>query len=124
VSSETEITVRQAELGDVAELSALAQRTWSDAFGAAFTPEDQTADAEARRSEAFFAAALADSVILVAQLDGVMVGYAKCGPVGIPEAHAGEGDRELHRLYVERTRVGSQQLQDVVLMRTAAHPSR
>jgi ribosomal protein S18 acetylase RimI-like enzyme len=99
----SEVTIREAGLTDVAELSALAQRTWSDAFGEAFSPEDASADAEARRSEAFFAAALSDSRVLVAERDGQMVGYAKFGPVAIAEANAGPGDRELHRLYVERS---------------------
>lgn len=95
------VRVRPAVPADVPELSALANRTWSDAFGKAFTPEDQSADAEARRSESFFTDALRHSVILVAELDGRQVGYTKFGACEIPETNATERDRELHRLYVD-----------------------
>jgi diamine N-acetyltransferase len=94
-------TIRPARLSDVPELSALATRTWSDAFADGVSPDDEAAELEETRSEAYFADALRQKTILVAEADGALLGYVQFGEVGIPEAEAQPGDQGLQRLYVE-----------------------
>ena len=80
--------VRPARPSDVAALAGLAQRSWLDAFGSSVSAEDAAEEA-ASRSEEYFAAALFEQTILVAELDGVLAGYVQFD------------DSELQRLYVE-----------------------
>ena len=95
------LSCRPATRGDVAALSELAKRTWFDAFGASVSPEDAAAELENTRSEAYFATALSERSMLVAEEDGVLVGCVQFGDVDIPEVDVRPGDQELHRLYVE-----------------------
>jgi ribosomal protein S18 acetylase RimI-like enzyme len=53
------------------------------------------------RSERYFKAALEENVILVADMNGELVGFAEIGDVRIPEVDVQPGDMSLHRLYVE-----------------------
>src|SRR5689334_22731813 len=76
-------TIRAAGPADVPALSRLAKRTWADAFGHSVSPEDAAAELEETRSEAHFLAALREQTILVAEADGMLVGYAAFGPVDI-----------------------------------------
>jgi ribosomal protein S18 acetylase RimI-like enzyme len=96
-------TIRPATTSDVAELSALAKRTWADAFAAGIRPEDLAAELEEGRSEAYFADALRgdDRTILVAEEGGVLQGYVQFGDVTIAEVDIQPGDQGLHRVYVE-----------------------
>ena len=59
------------------------------------------AELEATRSEAYFATALGERSMLVAEEGGVLVGYVQFGDVDIAEVDVRPGDQELHRLYVE-----------------------
>jgi ribosomal protein S18 acetylase RimI-like enzyme len=95
------VTIRPAGPSDVAALSDLAGRTWSDAFGAGVGGEDEAAELEETRSEAYFAAALRDTTILVAEREDRLLGYVEFGDVGVPEVQVRPGDRGLRRLYVE-----------------------
>jgi ribosomal protein S18 acetylase RimI-like enzyme len=95
------VTVRAAEEADLPETSALAKRTWADAFGSSVSAEDHAAELEKTRSEEYFRSALATDTILVADLGGDLVGYVQFGDVTIPEVEAQPGDQGLHRLYVE-----------------------
>jgi ribosomal protein S18 acetylase RimI-like enzyme len=88
-------------LSDAPALADLAKRTWSDAFGDGVSPDDLTAELEERRSEGYFLAAIAEKRILVAEADGVLVGYVQFGDVAIPEVEAFQGDKEFQRLYVD-----------------------
>jgi ribosomal protein S18 acetylase RimI-like enzyme/aminoglycoside phosphotransferase (APT) family kinase protein len=99
-------TIRVAVPDDVAALSALAKRTWSDAFGGGMSVQDEAAELEEGRSETYFADALVKKTILVAEEDGALLGYVQFGDVGIPEVQLRPGDRGLHRLYVETTLQG------------------
>jgi ribosomal protein S18 acetylase RimI-like enzyme len=99
-------TIRPAVAADVARLADLAQRTWLDAFGDGLRPEDRAAEVEAGRSEAYFARALSERAILVAEEGAALVGYVEFGAVSIPEVEARPGDQELDRLYVETTLQG------------------
>jgi diamine N-acetyltransferase len=85
----------------VPALSALAKRTWSDDFGEGVCREDEETELEEGRSENYFVEALREMVILVAEQDGVLLGYVQLGDVGIAEVEVQPGDRGLHRLYVE-----------------------
>lgn len=87
-------------------LSALAKRTWSDAFGEGVSPGNEAAELEQGRSEAYFAEALEAKTVLVAEAGGVLVGYVQLGDVGIPEVAVRPGDQCLQRLYVETTLQG------------------
>jgi diamine N-acetyltransferase len=95
------LKVRAAEEADVPAISALAKRTWADAFGSSVSSEDRAAELEKTRSEEYFRSALAADTILVAELDGDLVGYVQFGDVRIPEVEAQPCDQGLHRVYVE-----------------------
>jgi len=95
------IVCRPARPSDVPALSTVARRTWSDAFGSTVSAEDEAAELESTRSEAYFETALTSDTILVAEDDGVLVGYVQFGDVEIPEVQPHPEDRELRRLYVE-----------------------
>jgi diamine N-acetyltransferase len=94
-------TIRLAVPSDVPELSALAARTWSHAFGDGVSADDQAAELEDTRSETYFDDALRTKTILVAEADGALVGYVQFGDVAIPEVDVQPGDRALQRLYVD-----------------------
>ena len=94
-------TIRPAELSDVAALSELAKRTWSDAFGDSVGPEEEALELEETRSERYFVKVLRERTILVAELNGALVGYVQFGDVDISEVEIRPGDRELDRIYVE-----------------------
>jgi ribosomal protein S18 acetylase RimI-like enzyme len=84
-----EPTVRAAGEQDVPALSALATRTWSDAFGDTVSPDNRAAELEENRSETYFQNALAEKTILVAEAGGALVGYVQFE------------DGHIKRLYVE-----------------------
>jgi ribosomal protein S18 acetylase RimI-like enzyme len=85
----------------VAELAALAQRTWADAFGGGISGDDQASELAASRSKGYFANALREKTILVADKDGALIGYVQFGDVEIADVEAEPGDQGLQRLYVE-----------------------
>lgn len=94
-------TIRPAGPSDVPALAELAKRTWSDAFGDGVSRDDEAVELAEGRSESYFATALHERTILVAEADRVLVGYVQFGGVGIPEVDVRSDDRELQRLYVE-----------------------
>jgi hypothetical protein len=83
------VTIRPAGPSAVAALADLATRTWSDAFGAGVGGEDEAAELEETRSEAYFAAALRDTAILAAEREGRLLGYVEFGDVGVSESRSG-----------------------------------
>jgi diamine N-acetyltransferase len=93
--------IRPARLSDVPALSALAKRTWSEAFGDSVGPDDVTVELEKTRSETYFTNALREKTILVAEADGALLGYVQFGDVDIPEVEVRAGDQGLQRIYVE-----------------------
>jgi ribosomal protein S18 acetylase RimI-like enzyme len=95
------VIVRQATPADVPALADLARRTWEDAFGHTVSAADLTAELDANRSAAHFAAALEADTVLVADHEGRLAGYVEFGEVRIAEAPARPGDQGLHRLYVD-----------------------
>ena len=115
------LTVRPARPEDVSAVADLAKRTWSDAFGGGASRDDQTTELEEGRSERYFAAALHEKTILVAEADRVLVGYVQFGDVGIPEVEAHPGDQEFQRLYVE-TALQGQGLGRMLMEAALRHP--
>jgi ribosomal protein S18 acetylase RimI-like enzyme len=113
--------IRVAGEDDVPALSALARRTWSAAFGDGVRPENEQAELDGRRSEAYFADALTRKTILVAEEDGVLLGYVQFGDVGIAEVDARPGDQALQRLYVD-TELQGRGLGRALLEAAFAHP--
>jgi diamine N-acetyltransferase len=95
------VNVRPVEARDLPALSVLAARTWADAFGHSVSPEEQAAELGQTRSEPYFRAAMEEDTILVAEIDGDLVGYVQFGDVDIPEVEIEPGDQELRRVYVE-----------------------
>jgi hypothetical protein len=86
-------TIRPTRLSDVPALSALAKRTWSEAFGDSVSPDDAAVELEKTRSEKYFINALREKTILVAEADGVLLGYVQFGDVEIPEVEVRAGDQ-------------------------------
>jgi ribosomal protein S18 acetylase RimI-like enzyme len=98
---QSEVAVRPAEATDVPAISALARRTWADAFGDSVSGEEQAAELAATRSVDYFRVALERDTILVGRVGSQLVGYVQFGDVGIPEIEIRPGDQELRRVYVE-----------------------
>ena len=102
------IECRPARSSDLPALADLAQRSWLDAFGSSVS-EESAAEEAASRSETYFASALAESSVLVAELDGVLAGYVQFD------------DAELRRLYVE-TALHGRGVGRALLAAALAHP--
>jgi ribosomal protein S18 acetylase RimI-like enzyme len=98
--------IRPVTEADLPELSALATRTWLDAFGDSVSAADRAAEVEETRSERYFRDAHRTDTILVAEAGGGLVGYVKFGDVRIPEVDAAPDDAGLHRVYVDTTHQG------------------
>jgi ribosomal protein S18 acetylase RimI-like enzyme len=113
--------IRPAVPSDVAALSALATRTWSDAFGHSVSVEEEAVELKETRSETYFLGALREETILVAEENGALLGYAQFGDVDIPEVEARPGDQELHRIYVE-TELQGQGLGRALMKAALEHP--
>lgn len=102
-------TIRPATVRDAAALSALARRTFSDAFAADNAPDDLAAFLDATYTPAIQSRELADGALkyLVAEQAGVLVAYAllrtgKISPfVNDPTA------LELQRIYVDQSHHGT-----------------
>jgi ribosomal protein S18 acetylase RimI-like enzyme len=118
---ETVTAIRLAREADVPALSALAGRTWAEAFGGSLSPEDLAAELEATRSESYFRSALRRDTILVAEMNGELVGYAQLGDVTIPEVEVQPGDQALHRVYVD-PRLQGRGIGRALVDRALAHP--
>ncbi|HEX4854838.1 GNAT family N-acetyltransferase [Arenimonas sp.] len=96
------LAIRRATPADAATLSALAERTFVEAFGHLYPPEDLAAFlresyAVDRQREILEAPGYA---VWLLEDDGVAVGHAAAGPCGLPNPAVKPGDGELKRLYV------------------------
>lgn len=92
--------IRGVQEHEISALSALASRTYAAAFGASMSAEDLAAQLKATRSEEYFREVLASDTILVAVLDGAIVGYVQLSEVRIPIGGVTAADQELAALYV------------------------
>jgi ribosomal protein S18 acetylase RimI-like enzyme len=104
----TSCTLRRGEPRDAAMLAELGARTFSDTFLAANRPEDIAAFLAATYGTAQQSAELADArnVFLVAEIDGVAVGFAKLHRGTAPSCVEGESPIQIDRLYVTREQLG------------------
>ena len=92
--------IRPVEGHEIPALSALASRTYRDAFGASMSADELASQLRTTRSEAYFESAVLEDTILVAVVDEVIVGYVQLSDVRIPIAEASASDQELFALYV------------------------
>ena len=101
-------TVTHATKDDCAAVSALAAKTFVANFGYLYTTENLAGHLEKTCSTAHFREGLAaEDVVLLAHLDGELVGYAKLGRVKLPlTTPAPQGAVEIHRLYVDKAHQG------------------
>jgi diamine N-acetyltransferase len=97
-------TIRRAGVADAAALSDIGIRSFMESFGHLYGPEDAQDFLDAQHSPQAWTRMLADPACATWLLedDGLAVGYALAGPVGLPHEDARSGDGELKRLYVLR----------------------
>lgn len=107
--------IRSATSDDIPALTALAQATYTAAFGHSFLPDDLTAHLERELSEARFAQIVRDDTVLVAERDGQLIGYVQLGVTEVP------GQWELRRLYV-RAEFQSQGVGSALMDAALSHP--
>ncbi len=97
---------RRAVPGDVAALSQISARTFTDTFGHLYPDEDLQAFLQENYSLAASASLLADDrfAAWLLEKDGAQgqqaLGYAVAGSCGLPHAEVQPGDGELKRLYL------------------------
>lgn len=76
--------IRAAVKSDAKTLWALAVEVYSEAFGNSLSAVDLAAELPTNASEACFACAIDEDTILVAEMDGRLVGYVQFGAVSLP----------------------------------------
>lgn len=97
------VRIRRAELADVATLSVLGARTFTETFGHLYRPVDLQAFLDEGHSEASYVRVLNDpqyALWLAESEDGRAIGYAQAGPCGLPHPDVRPDHGELKRLYV------------------------
>jgi diamine N-acetyltransferase len=104
MTEQTTPRIRRADVKDAALLSELGANTFSDTFAAVNSPEDMAAYLNSSFSPAKQTEELLDaqSVYLIAEIDGHPVGYAQLYAGAAPECVTGEMPVELVRFYVAR----------------------
>jgi diamine N-acetyltransferase len=100
------VIIRPVHPDEIAALAALASRTYVQTFGASMSAEDLTAQLRATRSEDYFRRVVGEDAILVAVIDGIIVGYVQLSDVRVPGVDARRTDQELFALYVAAERQG------------------
>jgi len=100
--------IRPATPEDAGLLEEMGATTFRDAFGAQNTPENMDAYLAASFSAEIQAAELADpsSAFVIAEDEGVAVGYAKLTEGPAPAAVAGQRPIEVVRIYARREWIG------------------
>ena len=98
-------TIRRATVDDAQLLSALATRTFVEAFGHHYLDEDLQAfiadayDVDKQRT----ILAHPDYAVFLLVDDGEAVGHAAAGPCGLPHVDVKPGDGEIKRLYLMKS---------------------
>ncbi len=105
----TQQSIRRATENDAALLAELGARTFSDTFASQNTPEDMAAYLAASFGPELQRAELVDplNTFLIAEDDGVAIGYAYLRAGKPPACIAGPKPIELNRLYVSSMFQGS-----------------
>ena len=106
--SNPSLTIRQATVDDARLLAELGARTFSETFAADNSPADMAAYLGSAFSEAQQAAELSDpdSTFLIAETNGVAVGYAMLRSGSVLDSVTDDKPIELVRLYVSREHLG------------------
>jgi diamine N-acetyltransferase len=102
------LTIRRAEPNDAALLSELGERTFVETFASANTPEDMAAYLAHSFNLSKQQEELSDpqSLFLIAESEGVAIGYAKLQAGKTPDCINKETPVEVVRLYVEHQWLG------------------
>ena len=94
--------IRRATVDDARTLALLAARTFTEAFGHLYPPQDLqeflSANYTVERQRLILARP--EYAVWLLERDGEAVGHAAAGPCGLPHADARLDDGELKRLYV------------------------
>ena len=94
---------------DVAALTALARKTFTDKFGHLYSVEDLDAFLEESHNPDLYRDWIADPDVLVRVCetgDGAMKAYLLCSPLSLPAPDPKPGALELKRVYVDRALQG------------------
>jgi diamine N-acetyltransferase len=99
------VVIRRAKREDAAALSDLATRIFRDTFEAYNKPEDMNAFLASAYREDLQRAEIDDPnmVTLLAEVDGVLAGYAQVRSGEVPECVTGPEPVEILRFYVEKS---------------------
>lgn len=91
--------IRRATRDDIESISAVSIKTYVDAFGNTFTPEELTKRLE-KRSVDFYNQMFDKDTILLAEEDEQIIGYIQYCDVTFEFDGVSKDDQELQRLYV------------------------
>lgn len=98
------LAFRDAVTDDVAALTALARKTFTDKFGHLYRPEDLEGFLEDSHNPNVYRDWIADPDVLVRVCetgDGEMKAYLLCSPLSLPAPDPKPGALELKRVYVD-----------------------
>jgi GNAT superfamily N-acetyltransferase len=97
-----EAVIRRAARADAAAVAGLGRRTFAEAFGGLYRPEDLAAFLAEAHSKSTAQALLADpaQAVWLAEAGGEAVAYALAGPCALPHPEVTATCGELKRLYV------------------------
>lgn len=109
VTSTPNLIIRRGKLSDAALLAELGARTFSETFAPDNSPANMAAYLATAFSSSQQTGELGDreTLFLIAESDGVAVGYAMLRSGNVLENVTGENPIELVRLYVSQERLGS-----------------
>lgn len=93
------MNIRRAIIGDIKAISEISIKTYVDAFGHTFTPEELEERLD-KRSISFYNEVFDKDTILLAEEDGQIVGYIQYGNVTFKFEGVSNDDQEIQRLYV------------------------
>jgi len=102
------LLVRRALVADALMLAELGARTFYDSVAADNNPEDISVYLDASFGEEKQAAELAEfgAIFLIAEIDGIAVGYAQLRRGETPDCVSGPGPIELARIYASQAYLG------------------
>lgn len=94
----------EATHDDCPAVAALAAKTFSEAFGHLYRPENLAQHLTEKFSVPYFEQSLAAGDTILMLRDGAaLIGYAKVGTVGLPiKTPYSRGAQEIHRVYVDK----------------------
>lgn len=100
--------IRRAGPADAEALARIGAETFTATFGHMYPPADLAAFLAEHHSPERTASDLLhpQKAAWLAEMDGVVVGYAAVGPAALPHAEVGAGSGELKRLYVDASQQG------------------